>query len=214
MSFAASGAVIAGVAVAGASAYSANQQAKAARNASDAQSAAALAGIDEQARQFDAIKELLKPYVDTGTNALQKQGDLIGLNGNDSQANAISALMSSPQFTSAIQSGENAILQNASATGGLRGGNTQAALAQFRPALLSSLINDQYARLGGLASIGQNAATFQGNAGLQTGGNVASLLQQQGAAVAGGELASGREQAGYANAISQGIGAFRGFGGF
>ena len=56
-----------------------------------------------------------------------------------------------------VQQGQDAILQNASAIGGLRGGNTQAALAQFRPALLSQLIAEQYNRLGGLSSLGQNA---------------------------------------------------------
>lgn len=213
MSFGASAAIIGTVASVGSSIYSANKQAKAAKGAASAQADASQAGIDEQARQFDAIQELLKPFITGGTSAFTAQGNLAGINGNGAQQSAISALQASPQFTALMQQGENAILQNASATGGLRGGNTQAALAQFRPALLAQTINDQYSRLGGLSSLGQNSAALQGNAGLATGNNISNLLQQQGAAIAGGQLSQGREQAGYANAISQGIGSFFGAGG-
>lgn len=110
--------------------------------------------------------------------------------------------------------GENAILQNASATGGLRGGNVQGALAQFRPQLLSSLIQRQFQNLGGLTSIGQNAAAGTGSAGLQTGTNISNLFQQQGAAEAGGALANGRAQANAFGAVGGGLGLFSGLGGF
>ena len=90
-----------------------------------------------------------------------------------------------------LQQGNDNILSNASATGGLRGGNTQAALGQFAPALLSQLLQQQYANLGGLTSIGQSSAAGVGNAGMQTGSNIAQLLQQQGAATAGGQIAQG-----------------------
>lgn len=191
--------------------YSANQQSKAANRAANAQSDAAYAGIDEQRRQFDNIRELLTPYVNAGTGALGGQQDLLGINGAPQQQQAIDQLRQSPQFTSLLAQGENSILQNASATGGLRGGNTQAALAQFSPALLSQMIDQQYGRLGGLTSLGQNAAAGVGNAGMNTGNQISALLQQQGAAQAGGALAQGRAQAGYANAISGGIGAYMGY---
>jgi hypothetical protein len=117
-------------------------------------------------------------------------------------------------FTSMLQQGENSILQNASATGGLRGGNTQAALAQFSPALLSQMINDQYSRLGGLTALGQNAAAGVGNAGMQTGSNISALLQQQGAAQAGNALGQGQAVAGIANGFASGAGAYAGMRGF
>lgn len=193
--------------------YSSNQQGKAAERASDAQGAAAQAGIDEQRRQFDAIQQLLHPYTQAGTGALAGQQDLLGLNGQHAQGAAIAGLEGSPQFTALQQQGENAILQNASATGGLRGGNTQAALAQFRPALLAQLIEQQYGRLGGLVKTGQNSAAMTGDAGMQTGRGVSDLLQQQGAAEAGGFLAHGRAQAGYANAFTGALGQYAGLGG-
>lgn len=195
-------------------AMSSRAQKKAGEKASAAQVEAADRGIAEQQRQFDAIQELLKPYVGAGNQALTGQQDLLGLNGENPQQAAIAALQRSPQFTAMQQQGENSILANASATGGLRGGNTQAALAQFSPQLLSQLIDQQYSRLGGLTSLGQNAAAGVGNAGMQTGNAVSQLLQQQGAAMAGGALAQGRGQAGAWNALGSAVGAFGGMGGF
>jgi hypothetical protein len=171
----------------------AKQQAEAAEQASVTQANAAQAGIDQQKAMFEAFQKALAPYVAAGTGALGAQQNLIGLNGNDAQQSAISAIQASPQFTALQKQGEDAILANASATGGLRGGNVQGALAQFSPALLSQLIQQQLGSYGDLASMGGNAAAGVGNAGLQTGSNVANLLQQQGAATAGGQLALGNE---------------------
>lgn len=195
-------------------AYSANEQSKAARSAADSQSAATYAGIDEQRRQFDEIRKLLDPYVQAGNSALTGQRDLIGLGGQSAQRSAIDALQASPEFAALTQQGENAILSNASATGGLRGGNVQGALAQFRPQILAKLIEEQYGRLGGLTALGQNAAVGVGNAGMQTGANVSDLLQQAGAAQAGGALSAGKASAALANNVMGSVGLFGGLGGF
>ena len=169
----------------------ANQAADAASEAAALQAGLSREGIAEQRRQFDALQALLAPFVKTGTSALGGQADILGLNGDAAQNSAIASIQSSPQFSTLLKSGENAILQNASATGGLRGGNTQRALMEYSPTLLSQLIEQQYSRLGGLTSLGQNSAAQTGNAGMQTGANIANLLQQQGAAQAGGILAQG-----------------------
>jgi len=110
--------------------------------------------------------------------------------GAAAQRQAIAGIESSPLFQSLLQQGEQGILQNASATGGLRGGNVQGALAQFRPAMLNQQIQQQLANFSGLASLGQNAAAGVGNAGIQTGANVSSLLQDTGQARAYGALGS------------------------
>ena len=179
--------------------------------ASQVQQQAAQGGIDEQRRQFDAIQKLLQPYTEAGTGALTQQQALLGMGTPEAQQQAIAALQGSPQFAALQQQGENAILQNASATGGLRGGNVQGALAQFRPALLSSLIDQQYSRLGGLTAIGQNAAAGVGNAGMSTGTNIATLLGRQGQAEAGGILG---EQSALTGGINKAFGAVQGAGGF
>ncbi|HHB1464628.1 hypothetical protein ACLDWI_09775 [Acinetobacter baumannii] len=198
--------------------YSANKSAsaqkKAANQAAQAQTESSQAAIDEQKRQFDAIQELMKPYVNAGTTGLAGQQDLLGLNGAAKQQAAIDSINNSQAMQTYMQQGENAILQNASATGGLRGGNTQSALSQFRPQLLNQLINQQYQNLGGLTSIGQNAAAGVGNAGMQSAGNIGNLLQQVGAAQAGNALAQGQasanQWAGIGNLVGQLGGAFIG----
>lgn len=193
-----------------ASSMSASAQKKAASKASDAQVQAAELSVEEQRRQFDEMRKILEPYVQAGTGALGAYQNLAGLGGADAQRSAISALEASPEFSALQRQGEQGILANASATGGLRGGNTQGALAQFRPALLSQLIEQQYGRLGGLASMGQSSAAGVGNAGLQTGQGISAALQQMGAAQAGNYLAAGRASAANYNNIGQVIGQIGG----
>lgn len=188
-------------------------QADAASKAAKTQAASAQAGINEQRRQFDSIVELMRPYVSAGVPALQEQQNLLGLGGAGNYQQAINQFQSSPIFQGVAQQGENAILQNASATGGLRGGNVQGALGQFRPALLNQLIQQQYQNLSGLSSLGQNAAAMQGNAGQQSAANIGNLLQQQGAALAGGKIAQGNVAASGFNTLGQALGGFAGIGG-
>ena len=185
-------AISTGLALLGGSLLSAGVQSSAARRGAAAQTASAQAGIEEQRRQFEAVRELLAPFVTGGTTAFGQQMALTGAAGADAQRAALQAIEQGPEFAALAQQGESAILQSAAATGGLRGGNVQGALAQFRPQILSGLIEQQYSRLGGLASAGQNAAAGVGTAGMQTGQNISSLMQQQGAARAGSALAQGQ----------------------
>ncbi len=213
------------------------------RSASETQAGAAQAGIDEQRRQNEAVQQLLAPYVQAGGGALgayapyqaagagalptlqqfaaggvpafEQQQALAGLRGPEAERAAIERISGGEQFKALEQQGRQSLLSSASATGGLRGGNLQGALAQFSPALLSNLIEKQYGRLGGLAAtggnvaqglassglsatgelarIGQASAAGVGTAGSQTGANIAALLGNQGAAQAGGIM--GQSQA-------------------
>ena len=172
----------------------AEQAAKAAKKAGKVQERAAMAGIEEQRRQFDKLIELMSPYVAVGAPALEQQQAMIGLRGPEAEQAAIAALAASPQLQALAQQGENAILQQASATGGLRGGNVQAALAQFRPQLLQQLIEQRYGQLGGLAGIGQAAAAGQAAQGMTFGTNVSNSLANAAAARAGGIISQGNVQ--------------------
>lgn len=212
MSLIGSAVVVAGVA----SVASAANQSNAAARAARAQVQGAEAGIAEQRRQFDAAQAVLAPYVDAGTEALTglkpysdvgpeallQQRILAGLEGPEKQREAINALASNPEFLALTRQGEEAMLQNASATGGLRGGNIQGALAQYRPQMLQGYIDQQYGRLGGLtalgqltsqnvATMGQAAAAGQATAGLETGKNIAGLYGDIGTARAGKFLNQG-----------------------
>lgn len=189
------------------------QASQAAQDASSTQAQMAQQGIAEQRRQFDMLVQLMSPFVTAGTGALEQQQALLGLQGPEEQAQSIAGLASSPQMQSLIQQGENALLQNASATGGLRGGNVQAALAQFRPEMLSQLINQQYANLGGLTSLGQAAAAGQATGGMQSANAISNLLNQQGAAIAGGQLARGAQAGNTFGSVANLAGGFFGAGG-
>ena len=187
------------VAVAGATLVTGYMSAEAAGDAAAAQSGSADAGIAEQRRQFNEIQKLLAPYVAVGQPALEQQQAFLGLKGPEAERAAIERIRGGETFQALARQGEEAILQRASATGGLRGGNVQAALAQFRPSLLSQLLEQQYSRLGGLTSLGQQSAAGVGTAGQAMGTNVTNLLGQQGAAQAAGAL-------GQAQAYGQTIG--------
>jgi len=213
-------------------------QAKAAGEAADIQAEASEKGINEQRTQFNAMVQLLKPYIEAGkpalggfgeyqaagigavptlqkfaavgVPALEEQQAISGLLGPERQAQAIAKIEQGAGYQAQVQAGEQAILQRASATGGLRGGNIQAALGQYRPALLQQAIDQQYGRLGGLAAtggtvaqslatsgqgateflarLGQASAAGQAAGGERSAANVANLLAQQGQARAGGEI--------------------------
>lgn len=194
----------------------AKQAGEAAERAGEVQAGAAELGIEEQRRQFDRMMEVLSPYTQAGVGALERlqpyeragvgalesQQALAGLRGPEAQRAAIDQLAASPEFQAQVEQGERALLQRAAATGGLRGGNVQEALAQFRPAMLSDLINQQYSRLGGftqlgsqtatnLAQLGQASAARQGAGALESGAAISGLLGEQGAARAGGILGQG-----------------------
>ena len=223
---------ISGLVVVGSTLISGAVQSSAAGKASKAQQEGAEAGIEEQRRQFDAAKEVLRPYVEAGTTALgglqpyaaagapalEQQQALLGLRGPEAQQAAIAAIEQGAGFQSQVRLGEEAILQAASATGGLRGGNIQAALGQFRPEMLQREINLQYGRLGGMtdlgrtttqniAQLGQSSASGTASAGLQTGARISGLEGDIGAARAGADLARGQALSSVFNLPAQVLGA-------
>jgi hypothetical protein len=213
MTFGLSGAAIAGIASAGAQIISNYAGANAADDASATQVAAAKEGIAVTDERLAEIKKLLEPYLTQGSLASQEQANILGLGAPGSEAAAIGAIQGGQTFQALSRSGENAILQNASATGGLRGGNVQGALAQFQPQLLQSLVQQRFGNLGALSTLGQNSAVNFGQFASAIGRDQAALLQQQGAAKAGGELANGDLFASIPSAISSGVGVYKGLGG-
>jgi hypothetical protein len=194
----------------------AKQAGEAAERAGQVQAGAAEAGIAEQRRQFDKLIEIMAPFVavgapaieamrpfeEAGLRAFQQQQALTGLLGPEAQQEAVNQLAQSPQFQALTRQGEESLLQRASATGGLRGGNVQAALAQFRPQMLQQEIETQLGRLGGIAGTGlgvsgtllktgQASAAGQAAAGMESAGAIGDLLAQAGAARAGGIIGKG-----------------------
>lgn len=189
---------------------SSNAQKSAASTAAAAQTQASDAAVAEQQRQFDAMKELLKPYVAAGEPAIQQMGVLAGLATPEEQQAAISAIEQSPLYQAQVRQGEEALLQQAAATGGLRGGNIQGALAQYRPAMLQQAIENQYSKLAGLGQIGQASAAGQAAQGIQSASNIGNILAQSGQAQAQAALASGAATANMWGNIAGSIGTVAG----
>lgn len=165
---------------------------KSAKKAGQQQVQAAEAGAAEARAAREELRQLLQPYTAAGVPALQQMQAALGLAGPEQQAEFVRMQEESPIFQALARQGEEAMLQQASATGGLRGGNIQGALAQFRPELLNQFINQQYGRLGGLTQLGQQSAAGVGAAGMETAGTLANLLGQAGAARAGATLGAGQ----------------------
>ena len=179
-------------------------QSKSASKAAEAQTQAAEAAAAEQRAAREELRALLAPYTAAGTPALQQQMAALGLSGPQAQQEYVTQQEQSPIFQALARQGEEAMLQNASATGGLRGGNLQGALAQFRPQLLNQFLEQQYQRLGGMTTLGQQSAAGVGSAGMTAATNIGQALTQAGQAQAGGALAQGR-------AWSNALGSITGF---
>lgn len=129
-------------------------------DAANAAKEAAQTQADYQREALNYLKQTEKLPQQLREGALTGLGDIYGIGGPESQNKFFSGLESNPIY-SAIMSGkaagEDAILRNASATGGLRSGNASYNLADYNTklkneALLSSY-NNQVQGLQGLAGI-------------------------------------------------------------
>lgn len=202
--------VSATVALAGTTLVSGIMGSEAAEDAANVQAGAARAGQETQRQMFERTQEILRPYVEAGRaqlptlggyteagpQAFERQLDLAGLRGAEAQRAAIAQVQEQPRFGALTRAGEEAILAGASATGGLRGGNTQNALARFRSDLLANEIEREYARLGGLTAFGQGVSQNLAQLGQASGASGVAAGLQTGQAISGLQGAAGAAQAG------------------
>jgi hypothetical protein len=143
---------------AGASAYSGSKAARASRDAAETQ-----AGYQREALEYLKEREAIPQQFREG--ALTQLGGLYGLEGGEgNQQELIDRAMESPLYGAILgnlEQGEEAILRNASATGGLRSGNTSYALADYETRLRNQALlesyNQQLSGLTGLANLPSNA---------------------------------------------------------
>lgn len=180
------------------------------------------AGIDEQRRQFDLTRTDYAPWMDAGKLAIGQLGDFLGLNGADKTQAAIDAMKASPMYESLYRNGEEALLANASATGGMRGGNMVRGLADFGADTLSDVIDAQIGRLGAVSGSGATMTGNLGSLGQVNAANIAQGLMGIGQARAG--IIAGKQnvrnntadqiQALIMKAVTGGFGGIPGGGGF
>lgn len=125
----------------------------------------------------------LNPYAQTGQQALGQEAALSGAMGGAAQQQAINQFIESPGQKFLREQGEKAVLRQASATGGLRGGSTMAALQDRGIGVAAQQQQQQLENLRSLAGRGQEASTnqagFQQQAGTVGAGITAQLAGQQ-----------------------------------
>ncbi len=199
---------------AGISAASEGQKAGAARDAAGAQERQAQAGIAEQRRQFDITQEQAEPFRQAGLSALGQQQALLGLSGQPAQQQAMDAFQESPGQAFLRQRGEQATLRNASAIGGLGGGEVRSELQRQGIGFAQQDLQNQLQRLGGIAGQGQVATSNVAQLGAQTSGNISNLLGNVGQAQAGGILGAGAAGSKFLGQVGGGLLAGNLTGGF
>lgn len=146
-------------------------------------------------------------------DALQVSSPYAGMTGAEAQQAAISKISESPLLQELTRQGEQAILQQSAATGGLRGGNIQGALAQFRPRMLQDEIDKQYSRMAQLSGLGQQSIlgspttasqAYPTGTGVDT--SIAQLYSQLGQSNAANALAQGQATGQMWSNIGQAVG--------
>ncbi len=140
----------------------------------------------------------LTPFTSGGTAATD---------GVAGQQAAIERLQGSPMLQSIYRQGEEALLQNASKLGGLRGGNIQRSLADFGADTLAKVIQQQIGNLSGIAQGGLNAAGQQAGAATGVGQGIAGLNVQQGDVNSAGLMQRGAITGNTINQVSKSIGS-------
>jgi hypothetical protein len=115
------------------------------------------------------------------------------------QQSAIDQLKTNPLYTSMVNTGDQAVLANASATGGLRSGNTSYNLANLNSQSLAQVYQQMLGNYGSLSGLGANAAAGLGGMGQNFANSGSSILGNIGSAQAGGILGSSGALAGGIN---------------
>lgn len=198
-------AITAAVVVAAGSAYAANRQGAAAKEAGRAARDGANQGIGVQQDERDQFNAQAKPYIDAGTGALSR---LSSLNSGD-----YSGFESSPDYLYARQQTQQGVERGAAARGGLYSGGTNVDLANALNGVASQNLGNYRSSLMSLAGMGQNTVMGSGQLGQQSANAISGLYGDRGAAQGQINSAGAMTQAGYGNALASGFGAYTGAGG-
>lgn len=177
------------------SAYAANRQGAAARDAARAGRDAANQGREDIRQYYDQYAGNAQPYMDAGAQGLESLRRLMG--GDYSQA------LAGPDYRARFDMGLQAQDRSAAARGALNSGGHSADLLNYGGMMASQGINDYRNALFGMANMGANMTSNLGTAGL----SAASGMANQGN-LAGQARASGYW--GQADAANRGVGGMLG----
>ena len=145
----------------------------------------------QQQSQFDVTRGDYAPALSLLAPSIDGLRNLTGLNGDEAFQAGLDDIRAGPLYQNLYRSGEEALLQNASATGGMRGGNMQTGLANFGADTLQQALLQQLSQYGGLAGLGMGATDSISNFGAMNSQNASNLLSNMGQVRAGGLLTRG-----------------------
>ena len=154
-----------------------------------------------------------EPYTQAGIGAYNQQAALSGALGPEAQQKAYAAYQQSPGVAFAQQEAERAILRNASALGGLGGGNVRDELSRRAVGTYMQDFQNQFGRLGEVSAQGYNAASqAAGMRGMQAGSEqtlgmtAAQIPMNVGSAIAQGRFQTGQTIGGQRGQLGQVMG--------
>lgn len=167
------------------------------------QSIAAYQQAGQQAGQtYDQGISGLTPYMQPGRQANDLQAAYSGALGPQAQAAAYANFQSSPGQQFLLEQGERALTRNAAATGGLGGGNVRQELVRYGQGLAAQDFQNEFGRLGDVATRGLSAGTTvgglrgqQANLQGQLASQAASIPMQAASQISGYQYGAGRDLA-------------------
>lgn len=226
---------IAAVAAVGSSVAGGVMSGNAAKDASKAQVSAAeearqveqknqQAGIDFQTNEWTQQQAAEQPYQDLGRTSANAYAEMLK---NPFKAPTLAEAEQTPGYQFNLQSGTQAINENAAATGNLMSGNTGVALTKYGQGLATTTYQQAYenalrqyttnlnaagqgtniglSSTGQLGQFGQGAANNLSNLYLTGGAQQASQINNKGAAIAAGDIGAANAYGNMFNGIANGI---------
>lgn len=200
---------------------SARDQAKAAKNASAQQAAAAAEASQYQKDMYGKAVDQLTPYADAGRTSLAQLMGQMAPDGYFNQTYSGQDIYNDPSYQFRLQQGQDAIESSAAARGGLLSGATMKALQGYGQDMASQEYqnafnryttdqNNRFSRLSNLVGMGQESAGSIGNAGMETARIVGGYTTGAGDAQAAGTIGAANAKAEGRKAIMGGLGSIAG----
>jgi len=146
------------------------------------------AADQELLRQYGLTIADLQPYIDAGNKALPMFSRMTL--GNNQEV--VDNILASDTYKTDTYNAQDAILQQASASGQLNSGMSAVGLGSVAAKGLQDELEERYKQLAGIVNLGQNAATGAGSIGTSTGSALSASILNQGATASQAALQEGQ----------------------
>jgi len=180
------------------------------QKAADAQKRAADAANNTIKQQYEQTRADLAPYRQAGGNALSQYQGLLGMNGKDAQAAALSQHTESPFLSQMVTNTQRAVDGSSAARGGLFSGATAQAIGDRTGQLYLQDYNNYLSRVGGMTDMGLSSAAQTGQFGANAAAQRGQYFTDRGNANANSIMAPYNGYRQFSSDASKAFGAFNG----